>query len=156
MTELRKNYLIVAGVLVVLALLTVTKSRQAIAQGNPNAPSAPVNIVAPLPLPITNTGVVPAKPSDIVTLTSTTTFTSCTGTSNTPNIISIQIVDGSRQPFTIPTGQVLVVTGIDWGVFVTPALTVPGTTQFVVQIGPSPEFRPAVFMDFATIGAGPS
>jgi hypothetical protein len=59
--------------------------------------------------------VAPAKPSQIVALISSGGAPACP---HAGKQIDSQIEpDGSFQPFSIPTGQVLVVTGFDWTVF---------------------------------------
>jgi hypothetical protein len=138
---------IVAGLLSVARLID---SPPVVAQ-NPNPGSAPVNIVSPLPLPVTDTGLVPTKPSDVVTLRGSSPPTFCMGTGPTrTSIIETRILsDGTTQPFQIPNGEVLVVTGIDWTSFRTPPLTVPGIVELAVFLGSSP-----VFTDTSIIGAG--
>ena len=56
----------------------------------------------------------PAKASDLVTLISDSSTPICPATT-TPHIFGDRLLpDGSRVPFTIPDGQVLVVTSYDW------------------------------------------
>jgi hypothetical protein len=99
---------------------------------------------APPPAPLA-----PSKPSQIVTLTYDGF---CAGGTSLDNIIGIRIMpDGTTQPFTIPPGQVLVVTGIDWSAYRCPPSTAPGTVLMYVFLGATGR---VAFADTAVIGAG--
>lgn len=93
----------------------------------------------------------PSKPSQIVTLTYDNF---CAGTTSLVNVIDTQIMpDGTTQPFTIPQGRVLVVTGLDWSASRCPPLSAPGTVGVYVFLGATGR---VAFNDYATIGAGTS
>lgn len=91
----------------------------------------------------------PTKPSQMVVLTYSDF---CTETTSLANIIDTQILpNGTTQPFTIPAGQVLVVTGFDWSAYRCPALAAPGTVDVYMFLGATGR---VVFNDTAVIGAG--
>src|SRR5262245_37548287 len=79
-----------------------------------NTPSQPVPVVIQNPQSGSSTLLGPTKASQLVTLTSTRT--GCPGLpANTAYVWDQRVnADGTVTPFSIPSGMVLVVTGLDW------------------------------------------
>lgn len=77
-----------------------------------NSPSQPVPVVVQNPPSASPTLLGPTKASQLVTLTSTRT--SCPGAPTALVWDQRVNADGTVTPFTIPSGMVLVLTGLDW------------------------------------------
>jgi len=94
----------------------------------------------------------PTKPSQVVMLTSDGTTASCpSGGAATRAINTIVMRDATTASFAIPTGQVLVVTGVDW------AHAWPGnignSIQVTLRLGTG---ATRVWEDVAQVEANPS
>jgi hypothetical protein len=98
MSILRRAVMAIGGMTVVALVIALA------------APKAAHGIVATL-VQVVNSPLSPTKPSDLVTIQ--TSFQSCNGTPW--KALDQQMnPDGTLSPFTIPAGQVLVVTGVDF------------------------------------------
>ena len=106
----------VTAVVLLLAVMTLMYAER----GEAQVGSTPVRVVnTPLPVTVTNPsggggGLGPTKASDLVTLRGS--GAACTATSG-PNVRRFdqrENGDGTETPFTIPAGEVLVVTSVDF------------------------------------------
>jgi hypothetical protein len=92
----------------------------------------------------------PTKPSQVVTLANSGLACPLLGGGQ---VFDVRVgSDGSETPFSIPDGQVLVITGIDWSVFLLPGL--PGETVIAfLRTPPSPSAAPTVWRGAAVADA---
>jgi hypothetical protein len=113
---MRRYVVIAAGTGLIAAVLSVTGALPVLAQGalKPLAALIVNDESSPVPVRVTNptapvTGsLAPSKPSDLVTLQGRTT--ACGG--NRGTVADTQVLSTGIQPFVIPAGQVLVITGM--------------------------------------------
>ncbi len=92
---------------------------------------------------------VPTKPSQVVTLA--TSGLACPPLGG-GQVFDVRVgSDGSETPFSIPEGQVLVITGIDWSILL-PASAGETVVAFL-RTPPSPSAAPIVWRDAALADA---
>lgn len=152
--KIRANVAAVALLLGVIGVLTLMFSRT----GEAQVGSTPVRVDTPLTVTVTNpsgggtgsSGLGPTKASDLVTLRSSGAVCSALH----PSILRFdtqQNSDGTTAPFTIPTGSVLVVTGIDFRQGITGGAGRQEELFFYAYAGTSDSF--SILADLMALGS---
>ena len=143
----------------IFALATFLLAQSAVAQGQGKGPpvsdvnvvNAPDVNVANVPdVFVANTPLAPEKPSDLVVLTSVGSSGVCNPSANTIRVDSQILPDGTQQPFVIPEGDVLILTGISVRHRYPNALATAQAVRYLLRI----DGGPVILEDSVLMGPG--